>query len=96
MQSVHTIPRLWIWEFVYLLKFKTPKPITEALSQPFTDIHMLRATKNMSPSMYMFQDEVKQDDTQLSFSLQSVNKGRFHGLFSVMFFAFLLVISLFK
>ena len=46
--------------------------------------------------MYMFQDEVKQDDTQLSFSLQSVNKGRFHGLFSAMFFAFLLVISLFK
>ena len=46
--------------------------------------------------MYMFQDEVKQDDTQLSFSLQSVNKGRFHGLLSAMCFAFLLVISLFK
>ena len=96
MQSVHTIPRFWICEFVYLLKSKTPESITEALSQPFTDIHMLRATKNMSPSMYMFQDEVKQDDTQLSFSLQSVNKGRFHGLLSAMCFAFLLVISLFK
>ena len=46
--------------------------------------------------MYMFQDEVKQDDTQLSFSLQSVNKGRFYGLLSAMCFAFLLVISLFK
>ena len=49
-------------------------------------IRMLRATKNMSPSIYMFQDEVKQDNTQLSFSLQSVNKGPFHGLFSAMFF----------
>lgn len=86
MQSVLTIPRFWICEFVYLLKFTTHESIAVALSQPFTDYTHAQSHKKMSPSIYMFQDEVKQDNTQLSFSLQSVNKGPFHGLFSAMFF----------